>query len=112
MAKKRTKKSVLKINPKRPLEELVGRNLIQMRWKVDRYHVDTPIWQIYREIIRPIIRKTKKRGPRSKRHWSKYPPAIRRGLILVIFNQHHQNRQLYASVMKGTFFWDQLTYRG
>ena len=83
------------------VERLIGVNAQVVHQKVDRLHVATPLWTVYRQVMRPVIRKAKRRGQKSKRCWSRYSPELRRGLVLAIRERHAENWRTYRSVMSG-----------
>ena len=88
----------MNINPNRPLERLVGDNAARVRFKVGKLHVATSYMDVYRAVIRPLIKQAKRK---RKRGWARYPAALRRGLVLYCYEQHAQNFKLYRDVMSG-----------
>ena len=85
MPKKRTK--TMKINPKRPIEPLVGDNLGLVRHKLGNIHCMTNI----REQLK-LVR------PKPMRS---IPPALRRGWVLTVLETIAEYRSTYLAVTTG-----------
>lgn len=91
------KTKTLRINPSRPLEELLGVNRGIVRQKLGRVHCMTDWREAYRDIRRGIIDRA------GVDAWRDYPLALRRGLAKCVHDTLAEFRGTYVAVMSGNF---------
>ncbi len=77
----------LRIDPNRPMEELVGDNKRYVRWKLGQIHCMTN----FREAARKCRLANRK----------DVPVALRRGLLKCVWDTLEEYRETYLSVMNG-----------
>lgn len=75
----------MRVDPKRPMEKLVGDNYGVVRLRCRNMHVNTP--------FRVAARECRPKNIRSA------PPALRRGLLLAVMECLAENRAEYRAVM-------------
>lgn len=77
----------VRIDPRRPMEPLIGNNRGIVRQKLARVHCCRP-WRYVAREIRPA-------------NWRQVPPALRRGLLLCIVETLREYRTLFVDVQQG-----------